>query len=169
MPCITYDITYMVHGISYIACSWTAARTRACSFSHFRKILGVRGWGEGGGMIPCFWTSASPNAQARLFLHPNPKHWRSRLRTSSRAGMVTEWLALALSLLLCLRSADFVPAASMLRSFDRCSFVELQEHFEAMFWPETSANMCPIRSPFLFLQSVSPVRCCACKEVRLRM
>ena len=64
--------------------------------------------------------------------------------------MVTQWLALALSLLLCLRSADFMPAAGMLRSFDRCSFAELQEHFEAMVWPETSANMCPIRSPFCF-------------------
>ena len=38
--------------------------------------------------------------------------------------MVMQWLALALSLLLCLRSADFMPAAGMLRSFDRCSFVE---------------------------------------------
>ena len=68
--------------------------------------------------------------------------------------MVTQWLALALSLLLCLRSADFMPAAGMLRSFDRCSFAELQEHFEAMLWPETSANMCPIRSPFCFSFSV---------------
>ena len=31
--------------------------------------------------------------------------------------MVTQWLALALSLLLCLRSADFMPAAGMLQSF----------------------------------------------------
>ena len=29
----------------------------------------------------------------------------------------SQWLALALSLLLCLRSADFMPAAGMLRSF----------------------------------------------------
>ena len=35
-----------------LACSWTAARTRACSFSQFRKILGVRGWvGVGGGGV----------------------------------------------------------------------------------------------------------------------
>ena len=36
-----------------VGSSWSAARTRACSFSHFRKILGVRGsglgWGGGGG------------------------------------------------------------------------------------------------------------------------
>ena len=78
-------------------CSWSAARTRACSFSHFRKILGVRGWGGGGGMIPCFWTSASPKRPSSTLspskpeaLTPKTPNLESfsipRIRSQSRHG-----------------------------------------------------------------------------------
>ena len=60
-------------GFRNLPCSWSAARTRACSFSHFRKILGARGWGGGGGMIPCFWTSASPKRPSSTLSPSKPE------------------------------------------------------------------------------------------------
>ena len=115
--CECKDVARHVVGVRRVP-----ARVASATFGRFWGF----GVGVGGGMIPCFWTSASPKRPSSTLspskpeaLTPKTPNLESfsipRIRSQSRHGDAR--LALALSLLLCLRSADFMPAAGMLRSF----------------------------------------------------